>query len=181
MNLWLELEILKKKPIQKTCALRIQIWMKLCVSLFIKPCVCYYSGSESCLVLSDSLRPHRARLLWPWNFPVKNTGVGFPYPSPDVLPLPGIEPTPLMSPALAGGLFTTSATWEALVGVVEGKTDTVIGWFSLQSPPASSSLSPPSSLLAALWSGRGRGIKRKGKEGFMFLAEVIWCQFPPVW
>ena len=59
MNLWLELEILKKKPIQKTCALRIQIWMKLCVSLFIKPCVCYYSGSESCLVLSDSLRLHR--------------------------------------------------------------------------------------------------------------------------
>ena len=31
------------------------------------------------------------------------------------LPDPGIEPASLMSPALAGGLFTTSATWEASV------------------------------------------------------------------
>ena len=29
------------------------------------------------------------------------------------LPDPGIEPESLMSPALAGGCFTTSATWEA--------------------------------------------------------------------
>ena len=28
-------------------------------------------------------------------------------------PPPGIEPTSLVSPALAGGFFTTSATWEA--------------------------------------------------------------------
>ena len=30
------------------------------------------------------------------------------------LPDPGIEPASLMSPALAGRFFTTSATWEAL-------------------------------------------------------------------
>ena len=29
------------------------------------------------------------------------------------LPNPGMEPTSLLSPALAGRLFTTSATWEA--------------------------------------------------------------------
>ena len=29
------------------------------------------------------------------------------------LPYPGIEPTSLMSSALAGGFFTTRATWEA--------------------------------------------------------------------
>ena len=29
------------------------------------------------------------------------------------LPDPGIEPASLMSPALAGGFFTTSTTWEA--------------------------------------------------------------------
>ena len=29
-------------------------------------------------------------------------------------PDPGIEPRALMSPTLAGGFFTTSATWEAL-------------------------------------------------------------------
>ena len=33
-----------------------------------------------------------------------------PFPSPGDLPVPGIEPASLMSPALAGG-FTTSATW----------------------------------------------------------------------
>ena len=38
---------------------------------------------------------------------------GFPFPPPGDLPDPGIEPVSLMSPALAGGFFTTSATWEA--------------------------------------------------------------------
>ena len=33
---------------------------------------------------------------------------------PGDLPDPGIEPTSLTSPALAGGFFTTSATWKAL-------------------------------------------------------------------
>ena len=32
---------------------------------------------------------------------------------PGDLPDPGIKPTSLMSPALAGGFFITSATWEA--------------------------------------------------------------------
>ena len=34
-------------------------------------------------------------------------------PPPEDLPDPGIEPTSLMSPALVGGFFTTSTTWEA--------------------------------------------------------------------
>ena len=34
-------------------------------------------------------------------------------PPPGDLPDPGIELVSLMSPALAGGFFTTSATWEA--------------------------------------------------------------------
>ena len=33
-------------------------------------------------------------------------------PSPEDLPDPGIKPAFLMSPALAGGFFTTDATWE---------------------------------------------------------------------
>ena len=37
---------------------------------------------------------------------------GLPFPSPGDLPNPGIEPESLMSPALAGRFFTTSATWE---------------------------------------------------------------------
>ena len=36
-------------------------------------------------------------------------------PSPGDLPDPGTEPESVMFPALAGGLLTTSATWEALL------------------------------------------------------------------
>ena len=39
---------------------------------------------------------------------------GLLFPSPGDLVTPGIEPTSLVSPALAGGFFTTSATWEIL-------------------------------------------------------------------
>ena len=38
---------------------------------------------------------------------------GLPSPPPGDLPHPQIKPASLMSPALAGGLFPTSATWEA--------------------------------------------------------------------
>ena len=38
---------------------------------------------------------------------------GLPCPPPRSLVNPGIKPTCLMSPALASGFFTTSATWEA--------------------------------------------------------------------
>ena len=37
----------------------------------------------------------------------------FPFPTTGDLPNPGIKPEFLVSPALAGGFFTTSATWEA--------------------------------------------------------------------
>ena len=36
-------------------------------------------------------------------------------PSPGDLPNPGTEPMSLLSPALAGRFFTTSATWEAQI------------------------------------------------------------------
>ena len=40
---------------------------------------------------------------------------GLPCPPPGDLPDLGIEPASLTSPALAGGFFTISATWEAPV------------------------------------------------------------------
>ena len=40
---------------------------------------------------------------------------GLPCPSPDDLPTPGIESASLMSPAAAGGLFTSSTTQEACI------------------------------------------------------------------
>ena len=42
---------------------------------------------------------------------------GLPCPPPGDLPDLGIEPGSLMSPALSGKFFTTSATWEALMHV----------------------------------------------------------------
>ena len=38
---------------------------------------------------------------------------GLPCPPPGDLPNPGTEPVSLISPALAGGFFTTCASWEA--------------------------------------------------------------------
>ena len=38
---------------------------------------------------------------------------GLPCPPPGDLPNPGIEPTSLMAPVLAGGFFTASDTWES--------------------------------------------------------------------
>ena len=38
----------------------------------------------------------------------------WPCSPPDNLPDPGIKPMSFMSPALAGGFFTTSTTWEAI-------------------------------------------------------------------
>ena len=39
---------------------------------------------------------------------------GLPCPPPGDLTNPGMDPDSLTSPALAGGFFTTSATWEDL-------------------------------------------------------------------
>ena len=40
-----------------------------------------------------------------------------PCPSPGDLADPGVKPSSLKSPALAGGFFTTSTTWEAQEGI----------------------------------------------------------------
>ena len=39
---------------------------------------------------------------------------GLPFPSPRDLLEPGIEPSSVLPPALAGGFLTTSTTWEVL-------------------------------------------------------------------
>ena len=52
---------------------------------------------------------------------------GLPCPPRGDLPHPGIKPAPLASPALAGGFFTTSTTWEALHAYVcESESPSVV-------------------------------------------------------
>ena len=60
----------------------------------------------ACLVMSNSLRPYGlqpTRLLCPWNFPDKNTGVGCHFLLHGIFPTQGSN----LSPALTGGFFTT--------------------------------------------------------------------------
>ena len=66
-------------------------------------------------VVSDPLRPYVA-LQAPLSmvFARQEYWSGFPCSPPGDLPDPGIEPPSLMSPALVGGFFATSATWEAV-------------------------------------------------------------------
>ena len=67
--------------------------------------------------MSDPLQPcglEPARLLSPRDSSGMNTAVGLPCPPSADLPDPGIKPTFLAIPALAGRFFATSATWETL-------------------------------------------------------------------
>ena len=83
-------------------------------------------------VLSDSWQPHGlqpTRLLLSMGFPRQEHGCGLPFPSPGDLSDPEIEPTLLVSPALAGGFFTTVSNWEAPIlydwgPVARGNVDT---------------------------------------------------------
>ena len=94
--------------------------INICVLVFMWTCLqlCV------CLVASNSLWPHAlkpAGFLCPWNFPGKNTGVGCHFLLQGDLSDPGIEPTSLASPALAGRFFTSSTTWEARFPTSLGK------------------------------------------------------------
>ena len=89
---------------------------------------------------------------------------GSPCPPPGDLPNPGIEPVSLMSPALAGGFFTTSATWGALQTHKDGEIgskdmllkviiDTLTHPVSPPSPPVFN-LSQHQGLFSVLWQPR---------------------------
>ena len=65
------------------------------------------------------LQPHGlwpAGILCPWDFPGKNTRVGCHFLSPGDLPDPGIEPMSLNVSCIGRQVFTTSITWEVIMG-----------------------------------------------------------------
>ena len=62
---------------------------------------------------------------------------GLPCPPPGDLPDPGMEPASLMSPALAGRFFTTSATWEAPKIRIQGSKKKKIRKHLMSFPPSS--------------------------------------------
>ena len=66
---------------------------------------------QSCLTLCDSMDLARQAPL-SMGFSRQEYWSGLPCPPPD-LPDSGTEPSSFKPPALAGGFFTTRATWEA--------------------------------------------------------------------
>ena len=74
-------------------------------------CVCVYA--QSCL----TLRPHGlypTRLLYPWDFPGKNTGSWVVIPFSGDIPNWGIKP---VTPALAGRFFATEPSVKPLINL----------------------------------------------------------------
>ena len=71
------------------------------------------SVTQSCLTLCDPLDYIAHQVPLSMEFSRQEYWSGLPCPSPGDLPDPGIELASLASPPLAGGFFTTSATWEA--------------------------------------------------------------------
>ena len=64
----------------------------------------------TCVQLSAAPWTVAPRLLGPWDFPGKNTGVGCRFLIQGNLPDPGMEPVSLAPPLLAGRFFITLAT-----------------------------------------------------------------------
>ena len=83
-------------------------------SAFMSLC-CAVLGHFSCFQLFATLWTVARQAPLSMGFCRQKYWSGLPCPPPGDLPEPGIEPESLVSPALAGGFFTTSATWEAQV------------------------------------------------------------------
>ena len=66
----------------------------------------------SCVRLFVTLRTVSCQMPLSMGFSRQEYWSGLSFPLPGDLPDPGIKPTSLMSPALAGGFFATSTTWE---------------------------------------------------------------------
>ena len=84
----------------------------------------------SCVVLSCFSRVRLFATLWTiacqaplsMGFSRQEYWSGLPFCPPGDLPDPDMEPASLTSPALAGGVFTASATWEAPVRSLQRQT-----------------------------------------------------------
>ena len=73
----------------------------------------YAKSLQSCLTLQCYGLYVAQQTPLPMGFSRQEYWSELPCPPPRDLPDPGIEPLSLETIALAGGLFTTSATWEA--------------------------------------------------------------------
>ena len=85
-------------------------WRSVCLCVWVVACM-HDEVRQSCLTLHDLWTvAHQAPLSM--GFSRQECWNGLPFPPPGDLPNPGMELKSLMSPALAGGIITTSAAWE---------------------------------------------------------------------
>ena len=75
----------------------------------------YVKSLQSCPSLCDPMDYTACQAPLSLGFSRQKYWSGLPLPPPGDLPNTGIKSMSLMSPALAGGLFTTSVTWEAFM------------------------------------------------------------------
>ena len=68
---------------------------------------------QLCLTLCDPMDYIACQVPLSMEFSRQEYWSEFPCPPPEDCPNPGIKTASLMSPALAGRLFTTSTTWQA--------------------------------------------------------------------
>ena len=90
----------------------ITLWNQACRSMFPKQLVVVRLLSHIRLWATSWTVAHQAPLSM--GFSRQECWSGLPFPPSGNLPNPRIEPVPLMSPALRGRFFTTSATWKVL-------------------------------------------------------------------
>ena len=98
----------------KGCAWVCVCACRVCMGVCVCACMPSHSGRVRLCVTLWTIA-HQSPLFL--GFSSQEYWSGMPCPPPGDLPDPGIEPTSLMSPALAGGFFTTRATWEDQEGV----------------------------------------------------------------
>ena len=92
---------------------RVCMYVCACVHVRVCMCVCVCLVTKSCPILLQPQGLQPARLLCPWDFPGRNTGVGCHALLQGIFLTQGSNLHLLMTLALAGGFFTASATWEA--------------------------------------------------------------------
>ena len=92
---------------------------QMCVCVCACVCVSHFSHVQLLAMLCTEI--HQVPLSMA--FLRQEYRNGLPFLSPGDLPDPEIKPASFMSPALAGGFFTTSVTWQIRGGKVEVVTD----------------------------------------------------------
>ena len=98
------------------CCVCVCVYMCVCVCVCICPCDHFSSVlSFKHVQIFAILQTVACQDPLSMRFLRQEYWSGLQFPPPGDLSNPGIKPTSLVSPQLAGGFFTTSATWEALV------------------------------------------------------------------